>query len=351
MGIFLTHNERSQLKTAYKRSKNVNVSRKAHVILLLAKGLSYAEVAELCFVDEITIRRYELSYKSGGLSSISEMKFKGSDCSLSKFQQAELKEHLSQIIYPNAKAVCKMVEKKYDVRYSERGMVKLLKRLGFVYKKPQIVPGKANPKAQKEFIEKYKILEKGLGPKDKILFMDGVHPHHNSKPAYGWILKGKTVHLKSNTGRKRININGVISPDGSQGIFKEYETIDANSTIDLLKTVENKNPDAKKVYVVCDNARYYRAQKVSEFLKTSKIKLVFLPPYSPNINSIERVWKFYHEKITNNRYYEKFDDFRNATMGFFNQLDSYQQELSRRLKNNFQIIDSSQNLAAAPQII
>jgi transposase len=90
--------------------------------------------------------------------------------------------------------------------------------------------------------------------------------------------------------------------------------------------------------------RFHYELMVMEFLKTSKIILIFLPTYSPNLNLIERLWKFFHEKVTNNRYYKKFEDFEFATMGFFENLSCYKKEFSVRLKDNFQIIDSTKNL-------
>ncbi len=64
-------------------------------------------------------------------------------------------------------------------------MTAILHRLGFVYKKPQLVPGKADPKAQAEFLEELEKLETELSESDEVIYMDGVHPQHNSKPAYG----------------------------------------------------------------------------------------------------------------------------------------------------------------------
>jgi len=343
---FLTRDKQEYLKQIYKKSRDAKASRKAHVILLLNEGFSYTEVARLCFVDEMTTRRYEATYKKDGVSSILISNFKESLCSLSEEQLQELKLHLAEVVYPTTQAVAEYVKKKYSVEYSSRGMTKLLKREGFVYKKPQVIPEKADSEAQKKFVEEYKKLKSNLDPDDVILSMDGTHPAHNSKPAYGWFLKGKTACIKSNTGRKRININGAISLSDFSEIFRAYKSINAESTIDLLKAIEALYPKAKRIYIKCDNARYYRSKMVMEFLKTSKIILIFLPTYSPNLNLIERLWKFFHEKVTNNRYYEKFEDFELATMGFFENLSCYKKGFSVRLKNNFQIIDSTKNLVS-----
>ncbi len=67
------------------------------------------------------------------------------------------------------------------------------------------------------------------------------------------------------------------------------KSINAQSTISLLKKVESKHADADVIYMICDNAKYYRSKKVKEYLGNSKVALVFLPPYSPNLNLIERL--------------------------------------------------------------
>jgi len=90
--------------------------------------------------------------------------------------------------------------------------------------------------------------------------------------------------------------------------------------------------------VICDNARYYRSKAVQEYLETSRIKLVFLPPYAPNLNLIERFWEFLKKNVLYNRYYETFDEFREACETFFKNPHKYQRELRSLLTANFELI-------------
>ncbi|MFT5318338.1 MAG: transposase [Chlamydiales bacterium] len=75
------------------------------------------------------------------------------------------------------------------------------------------------------------------------------------------------------------------------------------------------------IHVFCDNAGYYRNKAVTAYLENSRIKLHVLPPYSPNLNPIERLWKWMKETVIYNNYYEEFDDFRTAIHGFFTTLN------------------------------
>ena len=93
-------------------------------------------------------------------------------------------------------------------------------------------------------------------------------------------------------GRQRVNINGVVNAhDPTDVVIEESSSINAQSTIALLKKLEQKNKSLRCIFVVADNARYYRNRKVKAFLETSKVKIIFLPPYSPNLNLIERLWR------------------------------------------------------------
>ncbi len=233
-------------------------------------------------------------------------------------------------------------------------MVHLLHRLGFVYKKSKRIPGKADADKQKEFLkETYQRIKEEKGSNDKIYFADGTHPYYNSIPSYGWILKGEIKELPSNTGRKRININGAIDISNLDFAYQEDETINADSTIRLLTQLEQRNPDAKNIYVITDNARYYEvtrfceagsynhAKKVKEYEQNSRIRLIYLPPYAPNLNLIERLWKFFHKKVLYNSYYSTFDRFKQACTNFFENIPQYKIELNSLLTENFQIIGCS----------
>jgi len=80
-------------------------------------------------------------------------------------------------------------------------------------------------------------------------------------------------------------------------VIRYEETVNADAAISLFKALEEKHPASKAIHVICDNARYYRSKKVQEFLKTSRVTILFLPPYSPNLNVIERCWKYYENPI------------------------------------------------------
>ena len=91
-------------------------------------------------------------------------------------QQAQLDTHLSQQTYLRVADIASYLDATFSVQYSVHGLTDLLHRMGFVYKKPKVVPGKAEAEAQHAFLSKYETLKQNKGPDDPIYFMDAVHP-------------------------------------------------------------------------------------------------------------------------------------------------------------------------------
>ena len=198
------------LKEAHRAAQGKRHADKIKTILLLNEGWSYEQISKALLLDDSTPRRYFKIWECQGLDGLVENHYGGRNPNLTEEQCAELKTHLGQITYPNAKSIVTYVTEHYGVRYTPEGLTHLLHRLGFVYKKTKAVPGKADPGKQKAFLEAYHHLKEQKGANDRIYFMDGCHPNHNAMPAYGWIEKGVTKEIPTNTARKRINLNEVI---------------------------------------------------------------------------------------------------------------------------------------------
>lgn len=338
MKKFLTDKEETILEEAHRAAQHKKQADRIKAILLLNEGFSYEATAHILRLDDSTVRRYENEYQQSGIDGLLEDHYQGSDPLLTEEQHARLEAHLDERVCPNAEAVCAWVKEQFAIEYSIEGMTHLLHRLGFSYKKTRHIPGKADAAKQQAFVTQYEQLKKNKNPEDKIYFVDASHPHHNSMPAYGWIRTGETREIKSNTGRQRINLNGALNLEGMDVVVREDDMINAISVIALLKQIEGIQPEGL-IYLIMDNARYNRSKKVSAYVKRHKrIKLLFLPPYAPNLNIIERLWKFFHEKTLYNTYYATFKEFKTAVFDFFENIGLYRGELRSRLTDSFQII-------------
>ena len=211
------------------------------------------------------------------------------------------------------------------------------------YKKTKSHPCKvAEEGVQKQFVNKLKRLHKKCKTgKCEMIFFDPAHQIHNSANGEAWQFKGKkgTKKIKTNTGRRRINIIGGVNPVTMKTttIITE-DNCDKTVVVAYLEKLRKEYPRRKKVYMILDNAKYNHARLVREKAKQSNIQLIYLPAYAPNLNLIERLWKFLKKKITRNKYYALFDDFEKTIINFFENIHEMMGELKNLLTFKFGII-------------
>lgn len=339
--LTLTKRQTKELRRAHRLVKDKREADRIKAIYLLSLGKTRQEIAEVLMLDEDTIDNYKNRYESGGVETLLKDNYQGSSPMLSDTEMLELTKHLETTTYLTVESIVVFVKNTYKIEYSISGMRQLLHRLGFVYKKAKSVPGKANAELQRAYIE---MLEKVLGNKgknDPHYYLDGVHPQHNTQLAYGWIKKGEEKIIKANSGRQRININGALNVDNLDVVIREDDTINTQSTLKLFETIEEKHPKAETIFITLDNAKYYKNSLIQGYLEASKIKLLFLPAYSPNLNLIERLWKFMRKTVLYNKHYAKFAEFKFAIMDFFKNIAQHKSKLVTLLTKNFQVLDAA----------
>jgi transposase len=338
-GFTLTSKQIESLKAAHRRCKDKRLADRIKAVVLLGTGWTVAATAEALLLDEDTVSGYVQKYQQGDIDTLLATSHNGSSAKLDSKQLEALDKHLDENLYTRVQDIVAYVKETYGISYTIQGMNDLLKRLDYVYKKPKKLPGKhPDVETQQAFIENYKRLKRTKGKDDQIYFMDGVHPQHNSVAAYGWIKRGTTKTLESNTGRERVNINGAVNIDQLDVVTEFEKSVNAQSTIALLKKLIRKHRKATTIYVVCDNARYYHSRLVQDFVAETKIVLVYLPPYCPNLNLIERLWKYFRKTVLYNKYHEKFSDFVSACHTFFDSIKAKTKDLRTLLTENFEII-------------
>ncbi len=336
-GFDLCDAELIALRQAHKSEYYKRSAYKINCVVLLGSGWSLEEVRDALLLDEETLRSYVKKYQEGGLPELLKVDYKGSEPQLSVAQVEFLCNALDTQIFLTTQSIIDYIKKKFGIVYSKSGMRDLLHRLNYVYKKPKLVPGNPDIDAQEIFVQQYEEFMENKPENIEVLFMDAVHPQHNTMAAYGWIRRGEERKIQTASGRDRLNLHGAMNAETLELTVIESETVDEDSTIQLLEMLENKYPLAVTIYVILDNAKYHYSRKVKRFLEQSRIKLVFLPSYSPNLNLIERLWRFFKKKVLYNTYYEKLDDFRNACIKFFRNIESYHDELVSLMSGGFEL--------------
>jgi len=335
--LSLTQEQLNELRRAHRQAKNKRDADRIKAIYSLAVGHSIAQVASILMIDEETLRHYRNQYMQGGVSGLLKTEFKGSECKLDELEIEILMQELQSNIYLTTQSVIAFVEKEFDVLYTQSGMRDFLHRIGYEYKKPKLVPGNPDVEAQEIFAMQYEDFMQSKPANIEVLFLDAVHPEHNAMAAYGWIKRGEKREIKTNSGRERLNLHGAINAETYQVTIIESKTVNGESTVTLLESIENTYPLAKEIIVILDNAKYHYSKVVKEFIENSKIKLVFLPSYSPNLNLIERLWKFFKKKVLYNTYHKDISAFRESCIKFFRNINDYYDELEKLMQGEFDL--------------
>ena len=326
-----------RLKQQHRTAKTKWEADRLKTVYSLGEGIDPKILAQILDRDERTILSYFQHYQEGGIDRLLQDNYNGKESKLTDDQEKELSEHLRHNIYTSSLDIIHYVAVSFAVTYSKTGIKHLLKRLNFTYHKPKHVPGKLDPQKQKAWIRYYRWLRNIKGDEAIFLFGDACHPQGNGTPSYGWIYKGEEKQLKSNSGRQRLNLNGVIDIDTLDITVTMPATVNAQSMIELGKKVLKKYQGTKTIYWIVDNAKYHRAKIFKAWLKAHpRIKILFLPSYSPNLNLMERLWKFFNEKVRCNKYFEKFSEFVGKAKEFFRRRAKFKAELRTRLAENFQ---------------
>lgn len=338
--LTLTEQERQILKGLHKKNMRAKEADKIKAVLLLDKGYSQKEVSEILLIDENTVRNWKESFwGKKDLDTWLKDNYTGYQGKLNKKEKAEIEQFVESSIIPNSEAVQAFVKDKFNKEYSISGIVNLLHNLKFVYKDTKQVPSKADIEKQKFFKEVYEIFEQCLSENEVILFGDATHPQHNTRPSKVWVKKGQEKIIKSNAGKKRLNISGLYNPHNQDLIFSNDEKVNSESTIELFKRAEKHYKDKKTIYIFVDNASYFKSKEIEEYLFNSmKIRVRYLPSYSPNLNLIERLWKFLRKKVINLTYYEKFNSFKDSVLNFLENIHQYKDELHKFVGTRLQLL-------------
>jgi len=184
-------------------------------------------------------------------------------------------------------------------------------------------------------------LEEAKEGKRVVLFADAVHFVCGSFLGCLWCLT--RIFVPTMSGRQRYNLLGAINAithDFHKVCNDTY--INALTVSELLRQVSEFYA-GKVITIVLDNARYQHCNAVMELAKALNIELLFLPSYSPNLNIIERLWKWAKKDCLNCKYYENFVSFKEAINKTLDKVGNYsaEKELKTLLALNFQIYDNA----------
>lgn len=317
------------------------IRQRAHVILLRAEGLSNQKISNLTGLAECTVIDYVHHYLLDGLAWVTTLNFRKPVSQLKPFDD-QIKEYFATHAISTIAQACKEIKDLTGVALKETQMRAYLKTLDIQWRKVGSIPAKVDIEAQQKFHDEQlqPRLEEAKAGKRTVYFVDSAHFVMGAFLGFLWCVA--RVFVRTPSGRQRFNVLGALN-----AITKELEMVTNDAYITSIQVCELLRKLAAKasppITLVLDNARYQRCNLVIDLALELGIELLFLPPYSPNLNLIERLWKLTKKECLNSKYYNNFALFSGAILTFLTTMHStHKSQLDSLLTLKFQLFTEEQ---------
>jgi len=322
------------------------VQRRMEALWLKSLDLPHGLICQVCRISGNTLREYFRDYQQGGIARLKEVRCYRPASALAP-AQTSVEAALGKQPPRSVKEAATRIAALTGVRRGLTQVRRWLHRLGLRYRKVGMIPAKADPQAQAQFRQE-KLeprLRQAQAGQRRVYFVDAAH--FVLGPVLGYVWSVTRVMIRAPAGRQRFNVLGALEAMTHELTMVCNDTyITARSVCELLRQVA-RSAGACPVTLVLDNARYQRCRMVEELAGQLGIELLFLPSYSPNLNLIERLWKFTKKECLASEYYEHFAAFKRAIAGFLATVhERYAEELQSLLTWNFQQFEKAHSMAA-----
>lgn len=350
----LTEQQFDELHREANKNPVERARRKCWVVYLRGRGITRKEVASIVRVDEDTVTEYVRKYVEGGLELLLSDDYRRPKGRLDEHTERLRKVFESQPPHTVNEAI-EIIERETGVRLKNSGCRSFLGKLGMRCRRCGLVPGNAIGEDSKQRQAQEEFYTQELAPRVEeskqgarvLLFADAAHFVMGAFLGILWCFV--RVLLPSSSGRKRYNVLGAYDPIKHQMISVTNSTVVNQETFcALLDKIGHAYGSSRlPITVVLDNARYQKCQSVFQKAAALGIELLYLPPYSPNLNLIERLWRFVKKQVLYSRHYETFATFTEAIDNCLVKITTHFQDAMKSLMTlNFQFFSKAENMTA-----
>jgi len=334
--IIFTEDEISVLKKEKTYNPSPKVRQRCEVLYLKSQGYKNKEIEKIIGSSPGTITNYLNLYRKGGIEALRTLNYKGQKSRLHRFDE-QIKASFVKKPVGTLKEAKARIKEITDVDLSLTQVKYHLDRLGLKRRKVKQIPDKLDVEKQETFKKEQlePLIEQAQNGKFHLFFVDAAH--FVLQPFLGYLYCLVTIFVKSSAGRKRYNVLGALNAISKDiTTITNFTYINSHSICALMDKLKSKYVDLP-IYLIMDNARYQKNKFVQAYADQLGITLVYLPAYSPNLNLIERLWKFVKKKALYSIYYENFSDFTDAIdQCIENTNGKYKEEINSLLTLNFQ---------------
>lgn len=315
--IQLTAEERKMLLQAYRSGDDGRIARRAHVVLLRDKGLSWQQIREVLFCSFDLISQTLKAFAQGRVSGIlkQESPPRSEPAWVMKILRWVTQHTPRDFGYFRSRWSCETLAHLLAFesglqRLSGETIRRILHRLGLVWRRPRPVVGPVDPEHAEKFQRIQQLLH-SLSRHDVAVFQDEVDLNLNPKIGSMWMQKGQQAEVVTPGNNRKCHVAGsLIWGTGTLLVSRPHWRRNTVQFLDHLDDLRFRLRGSRKIHVICDNAKFHDSKAVKEYLREwgHRIEVHFLPKYAPQTNPIERVWWHLHETITRNHRCQSLDE-------------------------------------------
>ena len=220
--------------------------------------------------------------------------------------------------------VIEMIRKEFGVTVRARTLRRWLRRIGFSWRKDRYVPYRSVSKERQEEFKR-EVGERASQRRADgmaVFAEDEAAVQRSQNPAYGWRPTGGREQVRTSFSRESVRIFGAMSQDELQ--IKIVESTNSETFREFLEEIRRDRP---RLFMVLDNASYHKSKAVREYVESTggDVELEFLPPYTPQLNPVETVWRDLKKRLAG-RFFRSLDELKAAITAIL------EREMGNRLK-------------------
>jgi len=343
--IVLTAEQQKDIERRRKGTLDRRIYQRLTALLAVAAGHTREACADLLGVSLTQLSEWLRIYRNQGLDALCELHNKGDPGNLTTSQVEQLKAQVRTGCFRNSDQIRHWLQATFGVSYSSSGIKDLLKRIGVTYHKVSGFLWKADPDKQRAFVKRIarhrREQQRPQAPRTRRYYVDACHPVWGLDLIFCcWLLLGQRFLVGMGSGRKRLNILGAYCPDDHEYVDLRLtrDNINGAQFVNFLRLLRALHPETEKFILYVDGARYYSSPVVQEWLQRHpEFHLSRIPTYSPNVNLIERLWKFMKAKALS-RWHPTFEAMQAAVSSVLDHLQNYRAELQTLMTEKFHIL-------------
>lgn len=314
VGIELDNIEEELLVQHYKKAQNTLLQQRSHAILLHHQGQSIDNIAQILYRSEKTVREWVQEFQRERMSSLFPRYTNNENAAkLTREQKQELKKVLSQ--KPSAYGIPKefwdvsslksYISATFGVEYESDESYRLIFQLHkYSFHLPDTFDIHRNETTVKKRMKEIrKEIKPYMKQKDWLVFAaDECRIVWESIIRRAWLPRGRKTIIKVERKRKSQSFIGFLNLKTGEDLLYRLSWQKQDTIIPVLEQIVKQYPD-KRICIIWDNARFHKGKKIRAKLSTTlkPIHLINLPPYAPDHNPQEHVWKYGKDNLADHQ--------------------------------------------------